>query len=465
MKRYHARRLLRILGIVLVAYLSLILFSCILHPLWSHPASGPDLPVLDPQLDAERVLCIEDNTDALLWRLRVIESAQEHITLSTFQLGVDQSGMEIMAALKAAADRGVKVQLLIDGGFGALPLPGSDIFHALASTENVEIRIYNPICLWKPWKANYRLHDKYLVADDSTYILGGRNTMDLFLGDYSPEKNIDRDLLVCTDQPQAVTSIDQVQQYFAHIWEEPTNRPVRPKNGQDIVQAAQALDAQYAALHDRYPEAFTPLDWETQTLPAHKIQLLTNPTTATRKEPLLWNSLQPILAQGKDILFQTPYIICDQPMYQQLTELTEHCKLQLVTNAVENGANPWGCSDFLNSRQKILDTGAEVFSYAGGDSLHAKTILIDDHISLVGSYNLDLRSTNLNTELMLVVDSPALNAQLRETLDTVLDSSLHTLSDGTEIPGEAFDPPAFGPWKKLVYGVLRLVILPIRHLL
>ena len=72
-----------------------------------------------------------------------------------------------------------------------------------------------------------------------------------------------------------------------------------------------------------------------------------------------------------------------------------------MTNAVESGANPWGCTDYLNQKQKVLGTGVSVYECLAGQSLHTKTVLVDDDISLIGSYNLDIRSTYLDTEMML----------------------------------------------------------------
>lgn len=162
----------------------------------------------------ERVLNIENNIDALLWRLRLIESAKERIVLATFDFRDDNSGQDIMAALLNAADRGVKVQILVDGINGTLYLKGSRNFRELATHENVEVKLYNPITLMKPWKNNYRMHDKYLIADDFAYILGGRNTDDLFLGNYVDSYNEDRDILVYEMVPGGGKSYVQLQEYF-----------------------------------------------------------------------------------------------------------------------------------------------------------------------------------------------------------------------------------------------------------
>lgn len=136
-----------------------------------------------------------------------------------------------------------------------------------------------------------------------------------------------------------------------------------------------------------------------------------------------------------------------------------------MTNAVENGSNPFGCSDYLSQRHRILNTGAETVEWMGGQSMHTKTILIDDSISVVGSFNLDVRSTYLDTELMLVIDCPALNQQLRSDFDSMVEQSRTVLPDGSETLGLRCESMELPLWKRYLYGVLRVVLQPVRHLL
>ena len=137
----------------------------------------------------ERVDYIDDNTDALLYRLHMIEEAQDEIILSTFDFNADAAGKDMMAALLHAAQRNVKVKVIVDGISGFLDMRGNSYFKALASHENIEVKVYNSINLLTPWKLQARLHDKYVIVDDKMYVLGGRNTMNLFLGEYTEEKN------------------------------------------------------------------------------------------------------------------------------------------------------------------------------------------------------------------------------------------------------------------------------------
>ena len=93
---------------------------------------------------------------------------------------------------------GVKIRLLIDGIYQKLFLDGSRDFQALAARDNVEVGIYNPIAPLNLFRLNYRMHDKYVIVDSKMYLLGGRNSNDIFLGDKTTGINMDRDILFMT---------------------------------------------------------------------------------------------------------------------------------------------------------------------------------------------------------------------------------------------------------------------------
>lgn len=415
----------------------------------------------DCAMAQERVLSIDNNMDALLWRLRLIEAAQERVVLSTFDFRDDNSGQDVMSALLHAADRGVEIQILIDGMNGSLWLPDSRNFRELAAHERVEVKFYNPVNLLKPWMINYRLHDKYLIADDFAYILGGRNTNDLFLGNYKDAYNEDRDILVYETVPGEGNSYVQLQEYFEQIWNLPCCKRFEKSAGR-----GKHLEEYYWKVRDKYPEAFLETAWDTVTIETSGIELCTNPIAAANKQPQLWERLVSEMEQEKDILIQTPYVICSREMYRELEHIcADGSKVEMIINAVEGGANPFGCTDYLNQKKNIRETGVQIYEYAGAQALHTKTILAGNHISIVGSCNLDIRSVYLDTEMMLFIDCPALNASLRRQSQVLKEESKKILPDGTVVEGENYQPVRQGAVKKIFYGVLRVLIIPFRHLL
>ncbi len=270
----------------------------------------------------ERTAYIDNNDDALLWRLHLIEEAKEEIILSTFDFKSDEAGKDIIAALMQAADRGVRVRVIVDGFNGVLKLTGNKYFKALVSCPGVSIRIYNPISPFRPWDLQARLHDKYLIIDESMYMLGGRNTMNLFLGDYSSQKNMDRELFVYEEEtPDETVSISQVKRYFETIWALPDSREyVCRKKTSSIEQAEQELKERYGYLKETYQEAYTDWDYTALTMETNKISLLSNPVETENKEPLLWYSLQQLMLEADQVTMYTPYIICGKEMYQGLRQ-------------------------------------------------------------------------------------------------------------------------------------------------
>ena len=410
----------------------------------------------------EKICCIDDNEEALLWRLRMIGTARESIVLSTFDLRADENGTKLLAALNCAASRGVKIQLLIDGIYQQLFLAGSSDFQALSSYDNVEVGVYNPVTPANLFKVNYRMHDKYLIVDEKMYLLGGRNSNDIFLGDQTKGINVDRDILVYDTSGGQGESLQQIEDYFHKIWKESCVSIKKGKKSSKDADAYRHMEEIYAALLKKYNDIETYSAWKKDTI---EITLIHNETQAARKTPQVLQAIQYLSENADHVTIQTPYVICNSYMYDVLQGISDHGKLQIVLNAVEKGSNPWGCTDYLNQKKKILKTGADVYELMNDYPVHTKAVLLDERLSVVGSYNLDMRSTYLDTELMLVIDSEKLNQQIRETESDYMEKSKEVLANGQETEGAKYQGKVLGWKKKLYYGMLRIIIRPLRQLL
>lgn len=415
----------------------------------------------------EKIRCVDDNEEALLWRLRMIGTAKESIVLSTFDLRADDSGTDLIAALNHAAEKGVKIRLLIDGIYQRLFLDGSRDFQALAARDNVEVGIYNPITPLNLFRLNYRMHDKYVIVDDKMYLLGGRNSNDIFLGDKTTGINMDRDILVYDTSEGKGESLQQLELYFQKIWAESSVKSKgQGRNAEEKYSVQyQSLEERYTSLKEKYSDIDTYHSWEKDTIPANKITLIDNGTQAGAKNPLVLQTIGYLAENASEVTIQTPYVICNSYMYEVLEKIADHAQLDLVINAVEKGSNPWGCTDYLNQKKRIQKTGATVYELMNEHAVHTKAVLIDDRLSVVGSYNLDMRSTYLDTELMLVIDSQELNQQIRETEKIYQEKSKKVQTDGQEKEGTQYQKKTLNWQKKLFYGVLRVAIWPIRQLL
>ena len=465
------KQILKRTGLVFCCFLLVVVTANILIPLF---CKKPDKNYAE-QLSrteftaetagTERIYCIDDNEEALLWRLRMIGTAKKNIVLSTFDLRADENGTKLLAALNHAASKGVKIRLLIDGIYQQLFLANSSDFQTLASSENVEVGVYNPVTPANLFKVNYRMHDKYLIIDEKMYLLGGRNSNDIFLGDHTKGINEDRDILVYETSNGSAESLQQLEDYFYEAWNDKCVSKRKEKKHSKYAESNAYLKEVYASLLKKYKDIETYSDWEKDTIEVNKITLVDNGVHASRKKPQVLQTIQYLSNNADHVIIQTPYVICNGYMYDVLQQISDHAKLQIVLNAVEKGSNPWGCTDYLNQKKKILKTGADVYELMNEYPVHTKAVLIDERLSVVGSYNLDMRSTYLDTELMLVIDSEKLNQQIRATESDYMEKSKEVLANGHETEGAKYKKKILNRQKKIYYSVLRLLIRPLRQLL
>ncbi len=417
---------------------------------------------------SDRVMLLEQNTDALIHRLRLIDSAKERIILSTFDFREDYSGTEILASLLAASERGVRIQILADGMPGFLRMQGRKLFLALDSRENVEIRLYNPIepaSILQPWKLQCRLHDKYLIVDDTACILGGRNTYDYFLGSYDPvHENCDREVLTyCADGDSE--TVRQVEAYFDRIWNEPCSKKLSQNadeqaDSPSVGQSLTALREQYARLKTAYPEAYAPFDYTAASLPAEKITLVSGSTAPEKKEPVVLETLTRLMETAQErVLLHTPYAVCDGYMTECLQRVAENCPdTTLLVNNVLGGGNLPASGDYLWKRDEILDTGVSLLEFDGGKSYHGKSIVVDGRISVIGSFNYDMRSVYLDTELMLVIDSEEFCRVLSAEMEKAQGACLAVGRDARNLEMLKGDAPLAKKLKVIFLGILAPVI-------
>lgn len=403
----------------------------------------------------ERAKIIPENEEALEERIRMISQAKEEIILSTYDIKADISGKQVLAALLDAADRGVKVSIVTDGVPYVTSIWGNPYFLALAGQENVEIKIYNPLRFWQPWKLMGRLHDKYLIVDRSMYILGGRNTYDFFLGDQPGYQNYDWDILVCVPEGKKDTSLEQVRDYFSSVWKISDCKlygksPIWKWNP-SVKTAEGELRRRYKEIAKEHPDWIMEKDYTEETVEVKKMTLLSNPTHVYAKEPVVFYEMTELMKQADhEVLFHTPYIICNDWMMRQLVEVCEGEKeIRMMTNSVANNGNPFGAMDYRRNRGKIIDTGVQIMEYDDGVSYHGKCFTIDGRLTGIGSFNWDMRSAYLDTELMLVADSEELTRQMNQAMAKyeeralkVVDESQYDLKEGQK-PRKLSDKKAF----------------------
>ncbi len=409
----------------------------------------------------EKIKNIISNEAALIYRLKLIAEAKEEIVLTTFEFFDDNSGRDVLSALWSAAERGVKVKLLIDG-YKASSIKESPFMQLLSAHENADVRFYNELNPLFPWKAQSRMHEKYLICDKSTYLLGGRNTNDRFLGNYpSNITSHDREILVFSDYENPDSSAKALHDYFEKYFDHEDCKRFSSKAN---VSSDVAVN-RYASLMEKYPSAFDSSPIDNDTFTANKITLLTGDIQTGNRTPDVWYQIIELMKAGNEILIQTPYIMCGSEMYNDLTALATEKDVKMLINSPCTGSNVFGGADYKCEKDKILAIGMTIYEYTSNYPFHSKTIVIDDSLTVVGSLNFDMRSVYLDSELMLVIDCKELNSEIREEFKVMEGSSRCITPDGQIYDGEAYFEPEKTFAEKSKQFFIKILTRPIRFLL
>ena len=410
---------------------------------------------------SDRAQIISDNEEALEERIRMISEAEDRILFCTFDIRADEAGTQVLAALLDAAERGVQVEMLIDGMRSWLYMEGCPEFYALSSHPNVEIRLYNKVNILMPWTLMGRMHDKYIIVDDDLYMLGGRNTFSYFLGDTDGKKNYDWDVLIWNDG-SGDGSLEQLEEYFYSIWDSDMVSVFHDKEYVakkiSVQKATTQLEELYAQIQEEQPELFEEYDYSAVTDATNQVTLLSNPTNITGKEPVVFYTIIELLEEAEEADIHTPYVISNSWMLECLAEVCESTDVTLMTNSLANNGNPFGATFYRQAKSTLIDMGMNILEFDGGISYHGKVITIDSRLSLVGSYNFDLRSTYVDTELMLVIDSEEFCDSLQAEMDEYEAEALTVVDMDTSIAPEGMEPQTLTLVKKITMNVIATVL-------
>jgi len=460
-------------AVIAAAFAFLILGAC--GPFMAYPEIGDTAPLISAAEkmhkavpSPDRAMLIEDNPSALDERIRLIHQAKEEIIIACYDIRDGESTRDILAAVLQKADEGVSVRILVDG-LSAFAHMNGDLFHALAAHPGIEIRVYNYPSILQPWKFMGRMHDKYLIVDDFAYILGGRNMFDYFIGDYpTVHRSHDREALIYNaahgTEASAESSLFHLRSYFEELW---NGAYVTPFSGntKNSDQVYELLNRRYEALRSLNPHLFADASYSDMTFATEGVHLISNPTGLYAKEPIVFQTLCELMVLAdREVIIHSPYAVLNGYMQDALKNISAKIPLTLMINARENGDNIVASSDYTYNRNMVLDTGARLLEYAGGESYHGKSIAIDDDISIIGSFNMDLRSAYVDTELMLVIKSNEINAQLRKNMDALHRDCVEIVSEDEAIVPEGLTVPHAPLWKKAVWHVLGLILQPFRIL-
>lgn len=415
---------------------------------WLDAATKP-LAAAHPGLSG--ILPITDARHAFATRMLLAYTAERTLDIQYYIWHQDITGTLLLEALRDAADRDVRVRLLLDDN----GVRGMDeVLAALNQHPNIEVRLFNPFSVRRPKeigfithfsRANRRMHNKSFTADQRLTIVGGRNVGDEYFGATDGLLFSDLDVLAIGPVAQE-TALD-----FDRYWASQSSYPVElilpavpeqtlaalsdaAERAERDPRAEKYLRAlREAGLDRRAPLSEMPFEWAPTRMisddPAKGLGLADD-------SDLLISELPRVIGQAKESFdLVSPYFVPTAAGVETLAEMAaQGVRVRVLTNALEATDVAAVHAGYAKRRRDLLRAGVQLFETqrqpgdpgrnesagpfgSSGSSLHAKTFAVDGKKVFVGSFNFDPRSARLNTELGFVIDSPLLGEAINRAFD------------------------------------------------
>ncbi|AIR88744.1 phospholipase D family protein [Pseudomonas cremoricolorata] len=400
---------------------------------------------------------LPNSTEAFHARAELLRHAQTSIDLQYYIVHDGLSTRALVHELLQAADRGVRVRVLLDDTTS----DGLDtLIGTLAAHPNIQIRLFNPLHLGRSTGVtraagrlfnlslqHRRMHNKLFLVDNSMAIVGGRNLGDEYF-DAEPNLNF-TDIDMLSVGPVA----EQLGHSFDQYWNSALSRPIgdflwQQPDARDLVASRRSLDAWLGdartkrhVLYDRLMEwqRKPRLDkWRNELIWAHAQALWDAPSKVLAKnEPdpqlLMTRQLAPDLKHVEhELILVSAYFVPGETGLLYLTGRADAgVTVKLLTNSLEATDVPAVHGGYAPYRRALLEHGVQLFELrrqpgdpsstrglnfrgSSDSSLHSKAMVFDGQKTFVGSFNFDPRSVLWNTEVGILVDSPKLAAYTRE---------------------------------------------------
>jgi putative cardiolipin synthase len=400
--------------------------------------------------------------DGFLMRLEMINAAERALDLQYYIFRGDESGRLLSAALLRAADRGVRVRVLVDDGD---TVTGDEQLLALSGHGKVEIRVFNPWAyrghatlrrglefIQRRSRLDYRMHNKLFIADGAVALVGGRNIGDQYF-------QIDPGSQFADDDVFAVGPIThQLSAGFDEFWNSRFAIPAEALSHSKSDAAPSSLRASEAASGRKlraagfnYSEKLAaaqplagilsgelPLVWADAQF-VHDSPDKRTVVTGARLGDLMYEPVARRLQQIQtELIVVTPYFVPTREELHQLKLRREsHANVRILTNSLESNPNIAAHAGYMHYRAELLRQGVQLHeirsllgdSRGSGESkhlsryghyaLHAKLYIFDRKALFIGSMNYDFRSRRLNTEMGLIIDNAELSEQEASRFDAM----------------------------------------------
>ena len=417
------------------------------------PLGKAALPMVQAHPGKSGVFALADGRDAFAARVLLADASECSLDVQYYIWNGDKTGTLLFEALRRAADRGVRVRLLLDDNNTA----GLDtVLAALNSHPKIEVRLFNPF-MHRRWRVlsfltdfrrlNRRMHNKSFIADRQACIIGGRNVGDEYFDAGQGVSFVDLDVLAIGPVVEDV-SVD-----FERYWTSESSYPAE----RVLARVSQTAIAEVSAAAARvekdpaavaYMRAIANSKYVQQVLAGElafkwsTVQMVSdNPATGlglARDEELMWTRLKQVLQTPRlELELVSPYFVPGKEGVEYFSALARQgIKVRILTNSLAATDVAAVHSGYARRRKPMLEAGVEIFemepefSFAptkahgalgsSNASLHAKTFSIDRSRVFVGSFNFDPRSQRLNTELGFVIDCPAIAQAIADAFASII---------------------------------------------
>lgn len=396
-----------------------------------------------------RFILLEEAHQSLLERVRLCRQAQKSIHLQYYLWRDDLSGLTLLNELVEASKRGVEVSLLLDD-FQSRPV--ERLLRDLQRLPRFSVKLFNPLrhrrMRWLNYfldfkRVNRRMHNKAMMVDLETAIVGGRNVGDEYFGVHAGELFSDLDVLVQGEV------IERIQQDWEAYWNcdlavdisnipghSPTELFIqRWRRQQQHTHVKQLRDY---VMTEPLNKKINDHDW----IEAQASWVSDDPLKASiDRKPLrlVTHQMTRVLGQAKSQLrMVSPYFV---PTANGVREIEQLCEkgvdIKVLTNSLAATDVPAVHAGYQRSRRRLLMAGVTLYELRrqedteeqkkvlpyfrrSATSLHAKTIIVDERQVFVGSFNFDPRSAQINTEAGLMITSAAIASQINAMFENEL---------------------------------------------
>ena len=404
---------------------------------------------------------LSDSAEAFAARAELIRNARSSLDLQYYIVHDGISTRILVSELLDAADRGVRVRILLDD------TTSDDLDRIIATLTThplIQIRVFNPLHLGRSTvvtrtmgrlfnlsQQHRRMHNKLWVVDNSVAIVGGRNLGDEYF-DAEPNKNF-TDIDMLSVGPVA----EQLGHSFDEYWNSALSKPIEqflstkptPKDLKNLrTRLDGSLEETRKQNHALYQQLMTYTThprlnvWRRELIWAWNKAMWDAPSKVLSKgEPaphlLLTTQLAPELnGVTKELIMVSAYMVPGQPGLLYLTSRADAgVSISLLTNSLDATDVPAAHGAYAPYRKTLLEHGVQLFelrrqsgdngdsgprlfhsgsSNSSDSSLHSKAMIFDQQKAFIGSFNFDSRSLLWNTEVGVLVDNPQLAGRVRE---------------------------------------------------